>query len=124
MRNAYRFDRVHFFIAFEAVHGYRDGYCESNVTPSSCFISKHFLADELFIGPNRLKCYQCAQLSLIKILDEIVGGKEYSKSGGKYMLLDHLLINAHRHISRNVVVGPSSQPLPFKESITEELLWF
>jgi hypothetical protein len=65
-------------IAFEAVYGNRDDYCESGPCPK--FINRIFAFDrELLRGGNRLKCYECDQMSFRRIMEDLCKGVEFSR---------------------------------------------
>lgn len=83
-------------IAFEAIYGYQDHYCMNfKGEPLKWFDSlcalyspgRHALIEaELFQGPDdrpgRLKCFECEQLYLKGVLDQIIEGKEFSEIFG------------------------------------------
>ncbi len=65
--------------AFRAAYGFID-------YKKPCYLShgRKFFLDkpELFEGSNRLKCYECDQIILKKILEDVIGGVDYE-------LIDH-----------------------------------
>jgi len=77
-------------LAFEAVFGYRDDFCENGSCfesrdelgkggPCPKFIERIFAFDrELLRGENRLKCYECHQMMFKKILEGVTKGIPYS----------------------------------------------
>lgn len=60
-------------ISFDAVYGYRDGYCEFLKCPNFSIIDH--INDKLLIGPERLKCYECNQLYFKEVLTGIAEAK-------------------------------------------------
>jgi hypothetical protein len=105
-------------IAFDAVYQYRDGYCES--TPGYCVIKRDLLDEKYFCGPTRLKCYECNQLFLRKLLEEIIAGKPLSDIGkegvlGEEGVLAELLYNSHNYIRTRVLLEDPSDEKGEKE---------
>jgi hypothetical protein len=82
-------------IAFEAVFGY-DNYCSiedeafkgffinecANYNPGIQPILKADEIEQLFEGPNRLKCFECHQVYFQRVLDQIISGVEYDDIPG------------------------------------------
>lgn len=102
-------------VAFEAVYGYRDGYCMYNehqppgwkisVFESECVLpGRHALIDrELFRVPdwqqNRLKCFECEQFYLIAVLKEIIEGKDFSEIIGLEEFLNGGIDHKHEKLA-------------------------
>jgi hypothetical protein len=96
-------------IAFEAVYGYQDDYCMDfsdygqndggYLSPCEQYLpGRHgFIDPDFFRGPDerqgRLKCFQCEQLYVIGILDQIIKGEEFFNING----LKEFLQNASNH---------------------------
>lgn len=93
-----------FEIAFEAVYGYRDGYCEEICNKFEYRKSK--FGEDRFSEPDRLTCFECDQLFLKQILTEITEGKEYLDIGPD-MALETLISQAHRNLRKVVGASPN-----------------
>ena len=66
--------------AGEAVFGYRNDYCET-ACPRRKGREKRF-GIEVFIGEDRLKCFQCEQMDFIALIDELMLKKEFGEISG------------------------------------------
>ena len=74
------FFRKPFDVAAEAIYGYRDEYCKNK-----CFwrsLRRQKIGESFFEGSDRINCLECDQLFFIKMLSEIIEGKEYSEIEG------------------------------------------
>jgi hypothetical protein len=92
-------DQRLFEIAFEAVHGYRNGFCETGCPYREYRKSKFGI--EKFSGSDRLKCFECDQLFFKQILKEIVEGKEYLDIGPD-RALERLISGSCRNFRRSI----------------------
>jgi len=59
---------------FDSAVSKRPGYCRN-----ICSYREYKLNDNLYEGPNRLWCYECIQQCFIRVLHDIVSGKQYSQ---------------------------------------------
>jgi hypothetical protein len=87
-------------VAFEAVFGYEEHYCidfEGRETPGDwcvCHCAQHSpdmkegQRSDLFFGKDRIRCYECEQIFLLKILDRITDGIPFSQINGIQQLFD------------------------------------
>jgi hypothetical protein len=66
-----------YYAAYEAIYGYRNGYCENEC----CFsVKRNKIIDaKLFSGSNRIKCYECEQHFFVNILKGLIAGRENSE---------------------------------------------
>ncbi|HUT70229.1 MAG TPA: hypothetical protein VMW89_06095 [Desulfatiglandales bacterium] len=105
-----------YLIAYEAMFGYRNEYCEEG-----CFKkwSRIKLGEDKFKGPKRINCYECGRLYFVNIFSGLVEGLEYSKISG----LDRLLRNAYSNIGKIILITEVKSKLFFKERLTEALGW-
>jgi len=107
--------------AYEAVYGYRDGFCYSScpkrfvrhktVTPRLTLRDAHQLAKGKKISiPFGRKCYECQQNYFSAVLDEIIGGTDYDKIPGfqdlltAYGSLFKFRCNTSRESKHNIVI--------------------
>jgi len=114
-------DDEFFQIAYQAVFGYSDGYCEDE---DGCYYSNvrhNILGFNKFDGTDRIKCYECDQLFFKYMLNGIVKGKEYSDIG--LGLLGTFLINANKQFKKHVNIVSSSSNSPFKETLQESVVY-
>ncbi len=74
---------------------------------------------ELFRGPERIKCYECEQLYFIKLLDQIIEGKELGEITG---LLGFLNAGV-KEITRDVVFSKAKPGAPFKQKLDTQIKW-
>jgi hypothetical protein len=115
----YKYKSSNFKIAFEAIYGYRDGFCEKRCPKRW---RKSIFGSERFVGPGRLKCYECDRLYFRYLLTGIARRKEYSEIGpDDFPLLGlvEYLMNAHRNIEKFVEPVTTSKESGFEEGLTE-----
>lgn len=109
-------DAEFFQIAYQAVFGYADGYCEGK--HGCCYNYRPFiLGVEQFTGPDRIKCYECDQLFFRYMLEGIVKGKEYSEISELVMFLG----NAHISFTPRVFPNTTASKSPFKENLEKKI---
>ena len=110
------FIKIPFEAAADAVYGYRNGYCENK-----CFWRserRKKFGEELFVGSNRLKCYECNQLEFISILDEITKGREYSR----VWAFESLLLDSN-NLRKTTKIDSSKNGNGFKEQLRTFITW-
>jgi hypothetical protein len=79
----------YFATSYEAVYGYRNGYCEKNYygcRAANSIDSKALLKEHELPTDIQLKCYQCNQLRFTSLLSRLVRG-EYEKLISSYFTL-------------------------------------
>ena len=121
-RSASEFMHGEIRMAFEAVFGYRDNYCEAKCQYKHERIA--LLSNKLFSGPERLKCHECYQLFFKSLLLGLVQGKEYSEIGSSFESLSILLLNSHLDFNTSVINKRETSPRsPFKEKLEVSMFY-
>ena len=111
-------EKRNFEIAFEGIFGFRDGYCEKRIC--SWRKEKEVVLDcKMFIGPERLKCYECDQLYFKNILAGIEEGKEYKNIANDGFV--NLIANAYTGLEKGVTIITEGRPI---KELLEEVLFF
>jgi hypothetical protein len=105
-------EEMDFNIAFDGVFGYRNGYCERKCLDRT--VKREVLGKKRFLGPGRLKCYECDQLYFRSLMDGIVEGLKY-KDIGPCRDLETLILNAYGGLKKGIVIFAE------KESTGKEL---
>jgi hypothetical protein len=72
-------------IAQEAVYGYRDGFCEKTCPMRE--LRQANWGREPFEGPDRWKCIECDQRDFIRMITELIEGKDYDQVDNLLILL-------------------------------------
>jgi len=81
LESKYPWDSV-YEIAHDAVYGFQNGYCENECSHRNRRTTLSELGEGLFIGSDRLKCYECDRLWFMWIVSEIIRGKDFSEIDG------------------------------------------
>jgi hypothetical protein len=89
-------------IAFEGVFGSRDKYDPYGITHTYCTVGgcwwysdrREVLGEQRFVGPDRLKCFECDQLIFENILNCIVEGQNDKDIPGLSFLMAELEVRS------------------------------
>ena len=107
-------------VAVEAVYGYRDGFCEKTCSQRDLMIQK--FGEDLFLDPDRPKCYECYQTSFIHMMSMIAEGQPYSQIPGLMYFLNNSMDYIKRYLQvvapdklEEVVVFRAEDPLFYGE---------
>jgi hypothetical protein len=103
-------------MAYEAIFGYRDGYCEEGCMHRQ---TRLILGEKKFIEPKRLNCYECGREYFVNMLCQIVTSVEYSNIKG----LDTIIRNCYANIGKTVIITDAPAKSPFKEEFKESIDW-
>ncbi len=119
-RTRFRYRRIDFEIAYDGIYRSENGYCQEECFER--FERRAWLGTELFMGKNRLRCFECDQLFFKKILTGITEGIEYSEIGPSECPaagLPNALLNTYNEFSKSVSIVPNFSNLSFKETMKE-----